>query len=352
MNFAEILAGISRPWKNNTFNIPSAGGTTIIPFAPQPAANAEHPFLFLSPPEPSYPVSRMPITQPAPAQAVALPAPVISEAPTANTGMSRMPNANIPDILIPPAATMPAGITIEQAIAMGKALAPNINLQPLTKQDILGTENTNELIGLLPEHLKTLIDTRTNLRANKAAEDTAAVALAKQTQGLDFAQDIAKDIPRQQQESARAEFTAKTEERKQAQRLQAEKNIADRAYRLETWKAVATVGKQADTNKERLEQIVAGLKIKVLTDPNGLANLSADQAAILGLAKTLSGPEALQFKADFENSFGLLPPAMQATFRKAIPQATWDMIDSKIATMNIGANPGVQTTFTPKTGVK
>lgn len=346
LNFAEILAGLARP---GAWNIPSAGGTTI-PFLPQPAAGTESPFLYLAPPEPINQVVRMPISAP-PVTAVAPPvAPIMPSAYGANVSVSGIPKVNIPDVTIPPEPTMPAGMTLEQAIAMGSALAPNVNLQPLTRQDILGTEDPRSLIGLLPEHVKQLMDTRTGLRASKAAEDAAAVALAKQTQGLDVAQDIAKDIPKQQQARDIAQYGAKAAEKLTAQKAKYDRDTEQTKLDAGRLKALYEVSRQPINYTEMLNQEKS--RILLLSgQPGGESQITAAQARMAGIVERMSDAEAATYIRDYATSLGLLPPDMQAKMALPPDMMANLMIKAKRSVSDVTPS-ATGVTFTPKPGGK
>lgn len=253
--------------------------------------------------------------------------------PVVDTGagvqVAAMPNVSIPNIPIPAAPEMPGGMTVEQAKAMGAALAPNVNIQPLTRQDIIGTENLRDIIGLLPENVKDIVDTRSAIRGQKAAEDAAAVALAKQTQGLDVAQDVMQKAPELQARKDVAVYGAKATERLEAQKQQAERNKALAGFK---WDALVKLNTKASTPKDMLEQEVARIKLLAM-QPGGEKQITASQANIAGLVKTMSGPDSMQFLQDFTTSIGMLPPELQAKFSGAITPDVMLMLQQNIATM-------------------
>lgn len=330
MTVADILSALTtNPAGRNTWKIPTAGTPGVPWLAPQGPQNMEAPYLYLAPPEPTSQVVTMPMPTP-PVAAVAPPvAPTMPDTSGVSASVSGIPSVNIPDVAIPPAPVMPAGMTVEQAIAMGQALAPNVNLQPLTRQDILGTEDTSSLIGLLPQHVQQLMDTRTGLRASKAAEDAAAVALAKQTQGLDVAQDIAKDIPRQQQASALAQFGAKSTERLAAQKAKTDRDTEQSKLDAERIKLLYTANTKGATPDDELKQRIAAIKLR---KSYGL-DITQDMAEVAGLAPGIATATALEIliqdnanAAAFRDNPTLakaytLPPEMRLMLEQKIKSA-------------------------------
>ena len=255
-----------------------------------------------------------------------IPAPIVPVTTTIpadvgiSTGISmtgqNIPNVTIPDVAIPSAPTMPAGMTLEQAKAMGAALAPNVNLQPLTMQDIIGTENLRSTIGLLPENVKDIIDTRTQLRATKAAEDAAAVELARQNSGLAFAQDIAKDIPKEQAAMARTEYATKAQERLSAQGDKARRDIEQAKITADINREkfkVLIASQTAGTDYEgQLKQLIAKTKISYWMGNE--KDITANQAALSGIINKISTESALNMMLENNANIAALPPELQAQF--------------------------------------
>lgn len=269
----------------------------------------------------------------------------------ASASVSGIPNVTIPDVAIPDAPVMPAGMTVEQAIAMGQALAPNVNLQPLTQTDIFGSADPRATIGLLPEHLKTLVDMRAGARTQKANEDAAAVALAKQTQGLDFAQDVAKDIPRQKQASDLAQYGAKSAERLTAQKAKTDRDTKQAELSLGRLKLLAEVSKPAGNYVDMLNNEKARIQLLAGT-PGGERQITEAQARMAKLTDEMPDNEALTFYNEYMTNLGLLPPELQAKMTLPPDMLNRIMLKADRALGNTNAFTAVGTTFTPKTAPK
>lgn len=258
-----------------------------------------------------------------------------------------IPNVRIPDIAIPAAPVMPGGMTVEQAIAMGQAFAPNVNLQPLTQTDIFGSADPRATIGLLPEHLKTLVDMRAGARTQKAGEDAAAVALAKQTQGLDFAQDIAKDIPKQKQASDLAQFGAKSTERLTAQKAKTDRDTEQAKLDAGRLKALYEVSMKPTNYTEMLNQEKSRIQLLAGT-AGGAQHITEAQARMAGILDLLPDAEALPFYQNYLTSIGLLPPEMQAKMGLPPDMIAKIMMKSQRSLGGTNEFNAIGTTFTEK----
>ena len=265
----------------------------------------------------------------------------------AGVAVAAMPNVSIPNIPIPAAPTMPGGITVEQAIAMGASLAPNVNLQPLTQAEIFGSADPRATLGLLPENLSALVDMRAGARSQKAADDAAAVALAKQTQGIDVAQDIAKDIPKTQERKDIAVYGTKAQERLEAQKQQAERN---REVAKLKWDFFTKVATKATTHKDIWEQEVARLHY-IASQPGGEKQITEAQARIAKIPQGMSDADALDALMILNEKLGALSPEMRAKMSGLIPESIIKDLTIK-ATRAVASRSNAATgvTFTPKAG--
>lgn len=348
INFADMLAGLSRPWKSNIWNVPNAG--IPIPFIPQVQPGTESSWSFLSPPEPTSQVVTMPMPAP-PGVAAPSVTPTVPSTYGASVSAMTVPNITIPDVAIPAAPEMPGGMTVEQAKVMGAALAPNVNLQPLTQADIFGSADPRATIGLLPEHLKTLVDMRAGARTQKAAEDAAAVALAKQTQGLDVAQDIAKDIPKQKQASDLAQFGAKAAERLTAQKAKTDRDTKQAELSLGRLKLLSEINKKAGSYVDMLNNEKARIQLLAST-PGGASQITEAQARMAGILDLLPDAEALPFYQNYLTSIGMLPPELQAKMGLPPDMIAKIMLKSQRSLGGTNEFNATGVTFTPKTGGK
>lgn len=155
-----------------------------------------------------------------------------------------LPTIADPTLEAIPGVTEPATRSIEEIQSIASMLAPQVEAQPLTRQQLTG----GDVFGLTPEQVHNVTATRVAQLQTKAATDKSALEFLRQSTGVKTAEKMVADKIQEEGAIGRAKFVAESTAAEAAK-------ARNRSILLKTWEVKTTLANRllADRAKASAE---------------------------------------------------------------------------------------------------